>query len=151
MPDTTPTSRTMLRWISGSAIALLMSASLCGPVAAEIIVAPSGKGYDIDITEQASSTEVVDAIADAIGVTVEGYPEEGPIAASHLRSASLERALRALLPKAAFVVRFNEDDTPAAIIFLSAPKDASPDGGEPGIDEGMDENDDAAAPTEELQ
>lgn len=130
---------------------MLIGAALCSSAAAEITVAPAGKGFDIDITEQASSTEVVDAIADAIGVKVEGYPEEGPVAASHLRSASLERALRALLPKAAFVVRFNEDDTPAAIIFLSESKDAPPEGGEPGIDEGMEESDGGTAPTDDQQ
>ena len=56
----------MLRWFSASANALLIGALLCGSVAAEVSVAPAGKGYDIDVSGQASTTEVIDAIAAAM-------------------------------------------------------------------------------------
>lgn len=96
---------------------------------AEITVSPAARGYDIDVTDPVSSTELIDAIAAALEIKVKGYPDESTVAANQLRGASLERALRALLPSARFVVRFNEDDSPAALIFLSAGK-----GGEPGLE-----------------
>ena len=151
MSDNKPASRNMLRWISGPAAALLIGTALCGSVAAEVTVSPAGKGYDIDVTGQVSTTEVLDAIAAATGATIEGYPEDGTVADNRIRGASLERALRALLPKAAFVVRFSEDDTPTAIIFLSDSKGAAPAGGDPGMDEGMDALDGAEPPMEESQ
>ena len=141
----------MLRWFSVPANTLLIGTLLCGSVAAEVSVAPAGKGYDIDVSGQASTTEVIDAIAAATGATIQGYPEDGTVADNHIRGASLERALRALLPKAAFVVRFNADDTPAAIIFLSDAKDAATQGTDPGVDEGLDAIDEAAPAMEELQ
>ena len=141
----------MLRWFSVPANALLIGVLLCGSVAAEVNVAPAGKGYDIDVSGQASTTEVIDAIAAATGATIQGYPEDGTVADNRIRGASLERALRALLPNAAFVVRFNADDTPAAIIFLSDAKDAAPPGADPGFDEGLDAIDETAPPMEDLQ
>lgn len=151
MPDTKPTGQNTLRWISGPIIALLIGGALCGSVAAEVSVSPAGKGYDIDVSGQVSTTEVLDAIAAATGATIEGYPEDGAIADNRIRGASLERALRALLPKAAFVVRFDADDTPAAIIFLSDAKNVPSQGADPGNDEGMDAIDDAAPPMEDIQ
>ena len=94
---------------------------------------------------------MIDAIAAATGATIQGYPEDGTVADNHIRGASLERALRALLPKAAFVVRFNADDTPAAIIFLSDAKDAASQGADPDVDEGLDAIDEATPPMEDLQ
>jgi hypothetical protein len=141
----------MLRWFSAYANALLIGTLLCGSVAAEVNVAPSGKGYDIDVSGQASTTEVIDAIAAATGATIQGYPEGGTVADNRIRGASLERALRALLPKAAFVVRFNADDTPAAIIFLSDAKDSAPQGADPDADEGLDAIDETAPPMEDFQ
>lgn len=101
---------------------------------AEITISPAARGFDVDITEQTSSTALLDALAGATGAKVERYPAESPIGASHLRSASLERVLRQLLPEARFVVRFNADDTPAEIIFLSA-EDGQADAG---VDDGSD-------------
>lgn len=141
----------MQRWTSASATALLIGAALCGSVAAEVNVSPGGKGYDIDVSGQASTKEVLDAIAAATGATIEGYPEDGTVADSRIRGASLERALRALLPKAAFVVRFNADDTPAAIIFLSDTKDATSQDADPGIDEGMEGIDTDPPPMDDVQ
>lgn len=141
----------MLQWISGHATVLLIGAALSGSVAAEVNVSPAGKGYDIDVTGQASTTEVLDAIAATTGATIEGYPVDGTIADNRIRGASLERALRALLPKAAFVVRFNADDTPAAIIFLSDSKDATSEGAGPDIDEGMDGINTDPPPMDDLQ
>lgn len=141
----------MLRWFSVPANTLLIGTLLCGSVAAEVSVAPAGKGFDIDVSGQASTTEVIDAIAAATGATIQGYPEDGTVADNRIRGASLERALRALLPKAAFVVRFNTDDTPAAIIFLSDAKDAAPQGADPDVDEGLDAIDETAPPMEDFQ
>ena len=141
----------MLRWFSGPATALFIGTLLCGSVAAEVNVAQAGKGYDIDVSGQASTTEVIDAIAAATGATIQGYPLDGTVADNRIRGASLERALRALLPKAAFVVRFNADDTPAAIIFLSDAKDAAPQGADPDVDEGLDAIDETAPPMEDFQ
>lgn len=103
--------------------AAFLGAASGGTAWAEITVSPAARGYDIDITDQASSTELIDAIAAALGIKVQDYPADSTVAASQLRGASLERALRALLPTARFVVRFNDDDSPEAIIFLSASKD----------------------------
>lgn len=98
---------------------LLAIFTISGTARAEITVSPVARGYDIDITEQTSSTALIDALSAAIGVTVAGYPPEKTIAKGQLRGASLERAVRALLPQARFVVRFNADNTPSTIIFLS--------------------------------
>jgi hypothetical protein len=141
----------MLRRVSKSVIVLLIGAALCGSVAAEVNVSPAGKGYDIVVSGQASTKEVLDAIAAATGAIIEGYPEDGTVADNRIRGASLERALRALLPKAAFVVRFDADDTPSVIIFLSNAKDAASESAEPGIDEGMGATDSAPPSTEEFQ
>ena len=102
---------------------VLLASISSGTAWAEITVSPAARGYDIDITDQASSTELIDAMTAALGIKVQGYPADSTVAASQLRGASLERALRALLPTARFVVRFNDDDSPEAIIFLSASKD----------------------------
>lgn len=115
-----------LRNAAGGTAAVFLFVALSGTASAGITISPAARGYDIDITEQTSSTALIDALAGAAAVKVEGYPAESPVAASHLRNASLERALRALLPSARFVVRFNADDTPAAIIFLSSAEDADP-------------------------
>lgn len=119
---------------------IVLSTALLGAASgatawAEVTVAPAARGYDIDITGQASSTELIDAIAAALGIKVQGYPADSTVTANQLRGASLERALRALLPTARFVVRFNDDDTPEAIIFLSASKD-----GEMGNDPDLSED-----------
>lgn len=100
--------------------------ALSGAAWAEITISPATRGYDIDITDPTSSTALIDALAGAAGVKVGGYPADSPVATSHLRNASLERALRALLPTARFVVRFNSDDTPAEIIFLTSAENAEP-------------------------
>jgi len=102
---------------------VLLASISSGTAWAEITVSPAARGYDIDITDQASSTELIDAIAATLGIKVQGYPADSTVAAGQLRGASLERALRALLPTARFVVRFNDEDSPEAIIFLSAAKD----------------------------
>lgn len=117
------------RWLCDKAVgtaALLLLASLSGAASAEITITPATRGYDIDITEPTSSTALIDALAGAASLKVRGYPVEGPVAASQMRNASLERALRALVPTARFVVRFNADDTPAEIIFLSSASDGDP-------------------------
>ena len=103
---------------------VLLAAISSATAWAEITVSPAARGYDIDITDQASSTELIDAMTAALGIKVQGYPAESTVAAGQLRGASLERALRSLLPTARFVVRFNDDDSPEAIIFLSAAKDS---------------------------
>lgn len=103
--------------------AVLLGAASGGTAWAEITVSPAARGYDIDITDQATSTELIDTIAAALGIKVQGYPVDSTVGANQLRGASLERALRALLPTARFVVRFNDDDSPEAIIFLSDSKD----------------------------
>ncbi len=99
-----------------------MAAScLAGSAQAEVTVTPAAKGYDIDIVGQASVGELLDAIAKG-GITITGQPPDATITANHFRSASLERALRALLPHAPFVVRFAKNGVPEKIIFLSAAK-----------------------------
>lgn len=119
MPDCSQRPRRMLRQILRGA-AILVVASLSDAAHAEITVSPVARGYDIAITEQTSSTALIDSMAAALGVTVQGYPADSTVSKTQIRGASLERALRALLPEARFVVRFNDDDTPAAIIFLSS-------------------------------
>lgn len=109
----------MLRSIMGLVTTLAVGAALCGAAAAEITVKPATKGYDIDITGEASASELIEAIASATGVDIKGKPEDTPVGANHLRNASLERALRVLLPKAPFVVKSDDEDMPTEIIFLS--------------------------------
>lgn len=116
------------------------SGALSGSVRAEITVKPTDRGYDIDITSEATASELVDAIASATGIDIKGEPAESTVGTNQLRNASLERALRQLLPKAPFVVRSDADGAPTAIIFLSPRKgdeqgaDGSDDLGDGSID-----------------
>lgn len=105
------------RW---QALALACSFALPGTAWAEVTVKPAARGYDIDITEEATSSDLIDAIAEATGANVKGEPEDASLAPNHLRSTSLERAIRMLIPGAKFAVRFNDDDSPAEIIFLAS-------------------------------
>lgn len=113
---------------------------LCGPALASVKVTPAQNGYDIDIDGEANATEVIEAIASATGVEIKGQPEDTAVGPDHLRNTSLERAIRKLLPKAPFAVRFDADDTPEAIIFLSPSQDGGADGsdGEDNSDSGDD-------------
>ena len=123
-------------------------ALLCGAATADVTVKPATKGYDIDITGSASATELIDAIASATGVDIKGKPEDTPVGANHLRNASLERALRVLLPKAPFVVKSDDEDMPTEIIFLSPSQNGdgttdSQDASDPAMIE-PDQSDDTA-------
>ncbi|MEI7599933.1 MAG: hypothetical protein WCJ41_11520 [Aestuariivirga sp.] len=119
MSDITSSWRMTLRAVMGPVAVLAAGAALCGAAAAEVTVKPAAKGYDIDITGNATASELIEAIASATGVDIKGEPEDTPVGANHLRNASLERALRALLPKAPFVVKSDDEDMPTEIIFLS--------------------------------
>ncbi|WP_374331777.1 hypothetical protein [Aestuariivirga sp.] len=129
----------MLR-IMGLVLIFLLGDALSGTARAEVTVTPAAKGYDIEVSDQATSSELLDAITNATGVTIKGLPDETTLAANHLRSTTLERAIRMLMPAANFVVRFRPDNTPAQIIFLSA----SPDDNTAGSSES--ETDDPTAP-----
>jgi hypothetical protein len=117
-----------------------MAAALCGPAAAGVTVTPAAKGYDIDIDGQASASELIEAIAGATGVEIKGQPEDATVGPNHLRNTSLERALRQLLPKAPFAIRFDADDTPETIIFLSPSQEGATADGSDGAGE-SDETD----------
>lgn len=97
------------------------------PAWAEVSVTPAARGYDVDVVGQVSSSEVLDAFATATGIDIKGAPEETTVAETHLRGASLERALRALLPHAGFVVSSDADGKPTAIIFMAASQDGGAD------------------------
>ena len=103
-----------LRWALPAAVLLWAPAAQ-----AEVTVAPAATGFDIDITDQASASELLDAVAAATGAVIKGRPEDATINANQLRNSSMERALRKLLPGAAFAVRYDDDGKLAAIIFLS--------------------------------
>lgn len=116
-----------------------------GPARADVMVTQTPKGYDIDVVGPASTSEVLDAIANVTGVEIKGTPGDSAVNESHLRSASLERAIRTLLPHAGFVVSSDADGKPTAIIFMAAsddgvappPADAAvPDGSMPAPTDG---------------
>lgn len=111
-----------------------LMALLSGAALASVKVTPTESGYDIDIDGEASASEVIDAIASAAGVEIKGQPEETAVAPNNLRNTSIERALRKLFPTAHFAVRFDADDTPEAIIFLSPSQDSSGTDGDDGSD-----------------
>ena len=124
-----------------TAACLLLAVVSCHPALADVTVKPVDKGYDIDITEETSSSEVVDAIVEATGVDIKGEPEDSMVPANHLRNVSLERALRTLLPRVPFSVRFDSDDVPETIIFLAKTKDdASGDTADTADDNEIPEN-----------
>ena len=119
MSDITSSWRMTLCSIMGPVAVLAAGVALCGTAAAEVTVKPASKGYDIDITGDATAAELIEAIASATGADIKGEPENTAVGVNHLRNASLERALRALLPKAPFAVKSDDDDMPTEIIFLS--------------------------------
>lgn len=137
----TAARNTMALWTAGRrrlpklllapAAGLAMCILHCGPAVADVTVKPAARGYDIDIAGGTSASELIDAIANATGVEIKGEPEDATVGPNHLRNASLERALRMLLPKAPFAVRYDADDTPETIVFLS-PSEDSADGGDNG-------------------
>ncbi|MFO1133166.1 MAG: hypothetical protein U1E16_14295 [Hyphomicrobiales bacterium] len=117
-------------------MAFLLGTVLCSGAIAGVTVTPASKGYDIDVSDQASSSELLDAISDATGVTIKGLPDETTLATNHLRSTTLERALRMLMPGTNFVVRFGPDNAPTQIIFLSeSPDDNGAGNSESGLDD----------------
>lgn len=133
-------------------VAGLVSAGLlCSPATAEVTVNAAAKGYDIDITGNATASELVDAIVSATGVEIKGEPEDTTVGSNHLRNASLERALRLLLPKAPFAVRYDSDDMPEAIVFLSPSDDGATDGSDTGdgSDDGSGSESDQGSPDSE--
>lgn len=122
--------------VLGPVMAFLMGTALCGTASAGVTVTPAAKGYDIDVSDQASSSELLDAISTATGVAIKGLPDETTLATNHLRSTTIERALRMLMPGTNFVVRFGPDNAPEQIIFLAASPDGNGAGnGESGADE----------------
>ena len=126
------------------AATLMFALWLSGTAPAEVTVAIAPKGYDIDISGQVTTDELLAAIAKAIGVTISGQPTETTVRENHFRSSSLERALRALLPHAAFVVSFAKNGSPEKIIFLSANKTdgtGGDAGSGAGVNPGMDSGD----------
>lgn len=128
MHSTSLRTRAPLARLLAPAAIITVSCITIGAAQAEVTVVPAARGFDIDVSDQATSTELLDAITSATGVKIEGAPEDAAIGANHLRSASLERALRTLMPRAGFVVRSRGDGTPEAIIFLSTPLGGDPDG-----------------------
>ena len=128
---------------TGPTAIFLLAATLCGTAVADVKIAPAAQGYDIDIDGDTSATDLIEAIAAATGVEIKGEPEDVAIGANHLRNTSLERALRKLLPKAPFAVRFDSDETPEEIIFLSPAEDGG--GADGGAGDTTEPSDDAPA------
>jgi hypothetical protein len=132
MPEKISRHGKPLRRVTGQAAVFILTAALCVPAEAGVTVKPSAKGYDIDVDGPTKASELIDAIASATGVNVKGQPEETTIGPNHLHGTSLERALRMLLPKVPFAVRFDADDIPEAIIFLSPAQDGPASDGSDG-------------------
>lgn len=140
----------MVRGAFALCTTVVLAAALCESAWSAVKVTPAAQGYDIDIDSPTSASELVDAIAAATGVEVKGEPEDVSVGPNHLRNTTLERALRKLMPKAPFAVRFDSDDTPEEIIFLSPSQDGSGMGGSDGTDgsdgsDSTDPSDDAPA------
>jgi hypothetical protein len=127
----------MLRRVLAAGVAVMLATVLSSPARADVTVTPVAKGYDIDVSDQASSAELLDAITTATGVTLRGLPDETTLSANHLRATSLERAIRMLMPGVNFTVRFGPDNAPAQIIFLSGSpaEDGTSNGGAAGTDD----------------
>lgn len=124
MPRTERRYRQVLRWTLSASV-LTMAAMLAPPASAEVTISPAASGYDIDITGPVSSSELIDVISAATGIAVKNRPKDTTINTNHLRSTSLDRALRKLLPGTAFTIRSGDEGAPAMIIFLS-PSAAAP-------------------------
>jgi len=107
------------------AVAAVAGLSWSGAALAEVTVTPAARGFDVDVTGQASTTEVLEAIANATGVEIKGTPGDAAVGENHLRGTSLERAIGVLLPKAGFIVRSDAEGKPAAIIFMAVSDDGS--------------------------
>lgn len=129
MTGTVP-SRFATSWLAfPGVVGTLLAIMLSGTALADVTVTPTAKGYDIDVTDDASSSELLDAITKATGATIKGPPDEVTLSANHMKGTSLERAIRMLIPGANFVVRFGPDDAPAQIIFLSTSPSEDGNGG----------------------
>jgi hypothetical protein len=145
------TTQRLIQFTKASARAVMwpmLVVACCGTLPAvalaDVTVTPAAKGYDIDITGDASSSDLIDAIVGATGVAIKGEPGDATLTANHLKNTSLERALRSLLPGTNFAVRFGDDDKPSEIIFLTS---GSGDGSGNGSAEGPGPyNADTAAP-----
>jgi hypothetical protein len=130
MPDFTCVKAMLRRDLIPALLALGLAAQFT-PAFADVTVTPADKGYDIAITDQASASDLLDAIASATGASVKGEPGDDDINPTRLTGVSLERALRGLLPKSAFAIRYGADGSPAMIIFLT-----QKDGAAAGADDG---------------
>ena len=117
---------------------------------ADVTVKTATKGYDIDVTGSVSASELLNAIAVATGVEIKGKPGDVQVVSNHLRDTSLERALRIFLPNAPFAVRYDADDVPETIVFLSLPDGGTtPSGDADGFGDDGSGMDDAGAPDSE--
>ena len=130
MPDFTSVKAMLRRVLKPAALSFGLAA-LFTPAFADVTVTAADKGYDIAITDQASASDLIDAIAGATGAAVKGEPGDDAVNPTRLTGVSLERALRGLLPKAAFAIRYGADGSPAMIIFLT-PKDGAAAGADDG-------------------
>ena len=92
MPDTTCVNALLRRLFKPAAITMGVAA-LFTPARADVTVTPATKGYDIAITDQASASDVLDAITSATGVAVKGEPGDDAVNPTRLTGVSLERAL----------------------------------------------------------
>lgn len=138
-------SNSKLMQAFGCPAALVVGLSWSAAALAEVTVTPIARGYNVDVTGQASTTELLEAIAGVTGVEIKGTPGDAAVGENHLRGASLERTIRALLPKAGFIIRSDAEGKPLAIIFMPASDESSPP---PGIDMAAPPLPDGSAPPE---
>ena len=142
--------RNPTRHLRPAAGLVLLCALLNQSASAEVTVKTATKGYDIDVTGAVSASELLDAIAVATGVEIKGKPGDMQAVSNHLRDTSLERALRIFLPNAPFAIRYDADDVPETIVFLSSPDGgATPSGDADGFGDDGSGMDDAGAPDSE--
>jgi hypothetical protein len=118
---------------AGCALALALSLLAPGLAHAEeedgkvIAISREGKLFNITLTEAQPVEDVLDELAGALGAVVEGGEDSGDVGPLKLVRVSLHQALREILQKQSFSMKFTEGSADPALIRIAARKVAAVD------------------------
>lgn len=94
-----------------------------------ISISRQGDLFNITITESTPVEDVLAELADSMGAEVEGAEDTGDVGPLTLVRVSLNQALREILQKQSFAMKFKEGSNDPAIIRVAASRVAAADAG----------------------
>lgn len=135
-----------MQFINGKRMVLLAAAvmllSATAPAIAQdaespdqpITISRQGELFNITITETSPAEDVLAELADAIGAELEGAEDAGDVGPLTLVRVSLNQALREILQKQSFAMKYDEGSNDPSVIRVSVSRVAAADAGEGAAD-----------------